>query len=104
MLHGDAPPQELTQAVRSVDKHLPPSSIPPAHPDEIFYVECHADPKTNKDVVLWDDILQAFENAVQVRCKAKIVPFLKGEDFRMYESGCCWWVCGRGRSIKICLQ
>ncbi|KAF9545320.1 hypothetical protein EC957_011074 [Mortierella hygrophila] len=85
MLQGNVQPQELIQAIRSVEKHIPPSSIPPPHPDEIFYVECHPDPDTQKDVVLWDDILQAFENAVHVRHRAKIVPFLKGKDLRILE-------------------
>jgi hypothetical protein len=86
MLQGHQPPhtQELAQAIRAVAKHIPPSSVPPAHRDEIFYVECHADPETNKDVVLWEDILQAFETAVQVRWKNKIIPFLKGKDFSTY--------------------
>lgn len=83
MLQGNVQPQELTQAIRSVKKHLSPSSIPPPLSDEIFHVECHPDPETQKNVVLWDDILQAFENAVQVRHLTKIVPFLKGEDLRM---------------------
>lgn len=82
MLQGDISlrNQELTQAMRAVDKHLPLSSIPPAYPDEIFYVECHIDPETEKDVVLWDDI--PFQYALQVRHKAKVVPFLKGKDLR----------------------
>lgn len=39
---------------------------------------------TNKDVVLWDDILQAFEDALHVRHQAMIVPFVKGSDLRTY--------------------
>lgn len=77
--------QELTQAFRSVDKQLPPSSIPLPTLDDIFYVECHVDPETQKPVVLWDDILQAFEDAVQVRHKAKIVPYLKTKDLSILE-------------------
>ncbi|KAF9273828.1 hypothetical protein BGZ88_003487 [Linnemannia elongata] len=85
MLQEDLQPHELVQAIRSVEKHLAPSSILPPRPDEIFYVECHPDPETQKPVVLWDDILQAFDGAVQVRHKAKIVPFLKGKDLRILE-------------------
>jgi hypothetical protein len=66
--------------MRAVDRHLPLSSIPPAHPDEVFYVECHTDPETNKEVVLWVDI--PFQYALQVRHKARVVPFLKGKDLR----------------------
>lgn len=76
-------PQEKVQAIRSVDKSISPNSVPLATPEEIYHVETLVDPDTNKDVVLWDDILQAFENAVQVRHKTKVVPFLKGKDLRM---------------------
>ncbi|KAF9101130.1 hypothetical protein BGX30_009481, partial [Mortierella sp. GBA39] len=72
---------ELVQALRSVDKSLPLNSITPASPDEIFHVEIQIDPKTQKEVVLWEDIIQAFEDAVQVRHKSKVIPFLKGSDF-----------------------
>ncbi|KAK5820679.1 hypothetical protein F5H01DRAFT_411899, partial [Linnemannia elongata] len=76
-------PQEKVQAIRSVDKSISPNSVPLATPEEIYHVETLVDPDTNKDVVLWDDILQAFENAVQVRHKTKVVPFLKGKDLRI---------------------
>lgn len=79
--------QELVQALRSVHKNLPPSSILPANPnnpDYILYVDVHTEPETGKKVVLWEDILQAFGDTVQVRNKAKVVSFLKGSDFRTY--------------------
>ncbi|KAG9068837.1 hypothetical protein KI688_011123 [Linnemannia hyalina] len=88
MLYADGvAPQEtqLVQAVRSVNKDQAPSSIAPTQPEDIFYVDCHTDPQTQKPVVLWDDILQAFDNAVQIRDKARVVPFLKGDDFRNLE-------------------
>ncbi|KAG9061804.1 hypothetical protein KI688_006955 [Linnemannia hyalina] len=84
MLHKDYP-QENIRALRSVDKSIHPNSIPLASPEEIYHVETQVDPDTQKDVVLWDDILQAFENAVQVRHKIKVVPFLKGKDLRILE-------------------
>ncbi|KAF9294109.1 hypothetical protein BGZ88_004429 [Linnemannia elongata] len=83
-----SPPQELVQALRSVDKNLQPSSIPPVNPnnlDYILYVDVHTEPETGKKVVLWEDILQAFGDAVQVRNKAKVASFLKGSDFRTLE-------------------
>lgn len=79
----EAIPQEQIQALRSVDKSVHPNSVPLATPDEIYHVETQVDPDTQKDIVLWDDILQAFKDAVQVRHKTKVVPFLKGKDFRM---------------------
>lgn len=84
MLQGEDTPQELVQALRSVGKSLPLNSITPATRDEIFHVEIQVDPKTQKEVVLWEDIVQAFENAVQVRHKSKVIPFLKGPNFITY--------------------
>ncbi|KAF9142353.1 hypothetical protein BG015_000947 [Linnemannia schmuckeri] len=84
-LQGDLPstPQELTQALRSVERHLSPSSIPPANPDDILYVDCYLDPETKKTIVLWEDI--PFSNALQIRQGARVIPFLKGPDFRNLE-------------------
>lgn len=82
MTQGDDS-QEQVQAMRSVDINLAPSAVPPATPDEIFHVDTQLDPETQKEVVLWDDILQAFRNVVQVRNKMRVVPFLKGKDLRM---------------------
>lgn len=83
MLQGDVACQEQqVQAVRAINKDLPPTSVTPARPEEIYYIDTHPDPETRKPVVLWDDILQAFDNAVQIRDKARLVPFLKGADLR----------------------
>ncbi|KAK5820648.1 hypothetical protein F5H01DRAFT_411875, partial [Linnemannia elongata] len=80
MLRGDYP-QQRVQAIRSVDKCVPLNAVPPATPDEIYHVDTHPDPETQKEIVLWDDILQAFKNAELVRHKTWVVPFLKGKDF-----------------------
>ncbi|KAF9922889.1 hypothetical protein FBU30_006986 [Linnemannia zychae] len=82
MAQGDASSQEPVQALRAVNKNLPLSSISPAKPDDIFYAECHIDPATQNPIVLWDDILQLFANAVLVRSKAKALPFLKDPEPR----------------------
>lgn len=84
MVQGEDTSQELLQAIRSIDKSHPPNSVAPARPDEIFHVEIQVDPKTQKEIVLWEDIVQAFEHVVQVRHKSKVVPFLKGPDFITY--------------------
>ncbi|KAF8929328.1 hypothetical protein BGZ47_001108 [Haplosporangium gracile] len=73
--------QEQVQAFRSVDKGAPPNTVAPVRPDEIFHVETQIDPETQKEFILWEDILQAFDNAVQVRHKTKVVPFLKGSNY-----------------------
>lgn len=71
----------IVQPIRSVARtHPPTTSTTPTDPDHVFYIECHKDPVTNKDVVLWDDILQAFEDALHVRHQARVVPFVKGSD------------------------
>ncbi|KAK3840008.1 MAG: hypothetical protein JOS17DRAFT_769574 [Linnemannia elongata] len=76
--------QERVQAMRSVEVHRAPNSVPPVTPDEIYHIDIQLDPETQKEVVLWEDIQQAFRNAVQVRNKTRVVPFLKGKDLRTY--------------------
>lgn len=76
-------PKELFQPIRSVHKSLRLSAIAPPTTDDIFYVVCYADPKTHKEFVFWDDILQAFEEGLHARNGAKIVPFLRGSDLKM---------------------
>lgn len=73
--------QKKVQALRSINKYPPPNSAP-ISPSEIIHIETTFDPDTQKEVVLWDEILQAFDNAVQVRHKTKVIPFLKGKDLK----------------------
>jgi hypothetical protein len=75
--------RDKAQALRSVTKGIPHSAVPPVTPDDILHVDTIVDPETRKDVVMWEDILQAFDNAVQVRHKTRVVPFLKGSNLRM---------------------
>ncbi|OAQ27691.1 HCP-like protein [Linnemannia elongata AG-77] len=77
----DALPQ--LQALRAVNKNS--RALTPADPDDIIYVDCHQDPDTKRDFVLWEDILVAFHHAVHVRHHARVVPFLKGADYRTLE-------------------
>ncbi|KAK3847198.1 MAG: hypothetical protein J3R72DRAFT_187593 [Linnemannia gamsii] len=81
----DQEQEERVQAIRSVNRNTPPTEVSSARPEEIYYVDCQVDPVTQKEFILWDDILQAFEDGVHVRNKAKIVPFLKGPDYRVLE-------------------
>ncbi|KAG0277046.1 hypothetical protein BGZ96_003033 [Linnemannia gamsii] len=78
-----SPPEEQLQAVRSVNKSQPLSSLPPVNPDDVIYLEYHLHPDIQKPFLLWDDVSQAFDDALHVRHKAKVLPFLKGEDYRM---------------------
>ena len=82
MLQGD-PPQEHVQAVRSVYKSQIGTTTAPS-PIDIVQVDCHLDPITQKDVVLWDDIQQLFDGALHIRHKSRMVPFLKDADLATY--------------------
>lgn len=58
--------QEQVQALRSVNKSQPPFSLAPANADDNIYVEYQIEPDTQKTFLLWDDVLQAFEDVVHV--------------------------------------
>ncbi|KAF9105339.1 hypothetical protein BGX29_000203 [Mortierella sp. GBA35] len=74
------------QALRSITKSsLNSSSNPKPATTAIAEVDIHTDPLTLKGFVLWEDILLAFEDALHVRHKARVVPFLKGSDLRSLE-------------------
>ncbi|KAF9150612.1 hypothetical protein BG015_007544 [Linnemannia schmuckeri] len=75
-------PEENVQALRAIVKS---TMAPPAAEEDIVYVDCQHDPATDKEVVLWDDVMLAFNDALHVRHKARILPFLKGPDFRVLE-------------------
>ncbi|KAK3817127.1 MAG: hypothetical protein JOS17DRAFT_820503 [Linnemannia elongata] len=78
--------QEHVQGFRSVHRNQPPSttSVPLSSP-EVVHIDCYTDPDTNKDFILWEDIQQAFSEALSVRSKAKMLPFAKGKDLRALE-------------------
>ncbi|KAG0365290.1 hypothetical protein BGX24_004209, partial [Mortierella sp. AD032] len=69
------------QAVRRVyENELPCSSSAPAG---IIYLVCQPDASSGKDILLWDDVLDAFkENVIHIRSGAVVLPFLKGPDFK----------------------
>ncbi|KAG0063681.1 hypothetical protein BGZ89_009695 [Linnemannia elongata] len=68
------------QPMRSVTKSSVDSATlcPPA---PTVYIDCHQDPITKKPIILWDDIRLAFADALHVRNQARVLPFLKGDDF-----------------------
>ncbi|KAG0279090.1 hypothetical protein BGZ95_002276, partial [Linnemannia exigua] len=71
---------EQGQIISKNDNNNTPST-------EVFYLACHSDgTSSGKDIILWDDILAAFSNAVHVRSGAKILPFLKGCNFKKLDS------------------
>lgn len=72
--------QEPVQGVRSVYKNgLPVSS---SSSSDVVFIDCHEDSATGKDVVLWDDVLLVFKDALYVRNGSRAITFLKGSDFR----------------------
>ncbi|KAG0274208.1 hypothetical protein BGZ95_010010, partial [Linnemannia exigua] len=78
--------QEHVQAFRSVHKCQKPSTTSaPLDSDDITLIDCHTDPETHKDFILWEDIQQAFDEALLVRHKTKMLPFVKGPDYRPLE-------------------
>lgn len=70
------------QGIRSVNI----SNLTPAPPTsaEIVYVNIYTDPKTKQECILWEDIQPAFYNALHVRHKARIVPFVKDSNLTTY--------------------
>ncbi|KAF9900245.1 hypothetical protein EC991_007698 [Linnemannia zychae] len=74
------------QAFRSVHKSLPASTISaPLDSVDIILIDCHTDPDTKKDFILWGDIQEAFHKALSVRDKTKVISDLKGPDYRPLE-------------------
>ncbi|KAF9919023.1 hypothetical protein FBU30_011185 [Linnemannia zychae] len=77
MTQGD-PLHPLVQAVRPIYKNSssPTTAVP------VSYIVVHHDDSSNRNIVLWDDVLQAFKDALHIRHGAVIIPFLKGSDFK----------------------
>ncbi|KAG0272414.1 hypothetical protein BGZ96_005325, partial [Linnemannia gamsii] len=79
----DPSTNERTQPVRRVYENEELSSNTAiASLSKVYYLECHFDDISGKDIILWEDILGAFKDVLQVRAGAKILPFLKGRDFK----------------------
>lgn len=78
--------QEHFQGFRSVYKSKPHSiTVVPFNSPNITNIDCYTDPDTNKDFIYWEDIQQAFEKALFVRNKTKMLPFVRGKDYRALE-------------------
>ncbi|KAF9120582.1 hypothetical protein BGW39_011262, partial [Mortierella sp. 14UC] len=76
----DSTSDENIQAVRRVYEidHL----NTPASLSKIFHLGSHFDEVSGKDIILWDDVQAAFKDVVHVRSGTKILPFLKGRNFK----------------------
>ncbi|KAG0373376.1 hypothetical protein BGX24_011774 [Mortierella sp. AD032] len=85
MLQADSTPEHV-QAFRAVRKSQKPSTTSaPLDSDDVTLIDCHTDPDTNKDFILWEDIQQVFDEALYIRNKTKLVAFLKGSDYQTLE-------------------
>lgn len=79
----DSTTNEHTQPVRRVyeneelDSNTAITSL-----SKVFRIACHFDGVSGKNIVLWDDILASFKDAIHIRSGDNILPFLKGRDFR----------------------
>ncbi|KAG0375203.1 hypothetical protein BGX24_009421 [Mortierella sp. AD032] len=73
--------QESVQAVRLISKYGQPTLISTSQTN-ILYVACHPDPSLGKDTILWDDVVSAFKEPLHTRNGARILPSLKGPDFK----------------------
>ncbi|KAF9102139.1 hypothetical protein BGX29_004913 [Mortierella sp. GBA35] len=65
-------PQEGVQAVR----------VGPVGMNKIYYITTHFDPSSGKNILLWSDILVVYRNAIFVQHESRVLPFLKGKDFK----------------------
>ncbi|KAG0372972.1 hypothetical protein BGX24_012332 [Mortierella sp. AD032] len=68
-------PSEYTQASQEPEQPetnigIVPASSPPT-PTDMVHIDCHLDPDTQKEFVLWDDILQVFDDALHIRDKTR---------------------------------
>lgn len=68
-----------TQGIRSININNSTSS--PPHPTEVVYVDIYTDRITREKCILWEDVRLAFHNALHVRHQARVIPFMKDDDF-----------------------
>ncbi|KAG0274419.1 hypothetical protein BGZ95_009808 [Linnemannia exigua] len=77
------------QAVRPISKSNldSPTAVTTPPPQAVstpaVYIDCHLDPITQKNVVMWEDIRLAFADALHIRHQARVVPFLRGTDLML---------------------
>ncbi|KAF9080274.1 hypothetical protein BGX23_002376 [Mortierella sp. AD031] len=77
----DDPTDDLVQAVKPVHKN----NLSPITPAAISHITVHHDTSSGKSIVLWDDVLQVFKDALYVRHGTRILSFIKGTDFKNLE-------------------
>ncbi|KAF9932450.1 hypothetical protein FBU30_008153 [Linnemannia zychae] len=53
--------------------------------NKTVHIVTNYDSTINKEIVLWEDILMVFPNAVYLQDGTKVLPFLRGPDFKMLD-------------------
>jgi hypothetical protein len=71
MMHSDDgdDDDDVVQVIRHVRKN------------RIAHITTHQDP-SGKNIVLWDDVLRVFPEALYLQRGKRVLPFLKGSDFK----------------------
>ncbi|KAF9128611.1 hypothetical protein BGW39_004907 [Mortierella sp. 14UC] len=69
MLRSDTPRQGV-QAIRLASK------------DKTVHIATHFDAASGSEIVLWTDVLVVFRGALYLQQETRVIPFLKGSDFK----------------------
>jgi hypothetical protein len=80
MLDKDS--SKLEQALRPVYKNQTSAVIntDTNSSDKIIHLEIHHDSTTGKDVILWDDVLMVFKDALYIQNGTSVCSYVKGDD------------------------
>lgn len=84
MLRAEVDTQERVQAIRPFYNTSPAQNAPITATDhDVVHVTIHLD-NEGRGIVIWEDVQFALKGAVNIRHGTKILPFLRGSDFRGY--------------------
>lgn len=70
MLHSAEDDQDDVQVIRQARKN------------RTAHITSHQDPSSGKPIVLWGDVLRVFPDALYLQRGKRIIPFMKGSDFK----------------------
>ncbi|KAF9118324.1 hypothetical protein BGX30_004654, partial [Mortierella sp. GBA39] len=93
-----------TQPIRRVDKNEGAANEQPPATYNILHIACHPDVSSGNDIILWSDILAAFEDVVHVRYGTTILSFLKGPDLQILNPLCIAAVPGATLDVVVRAQ
>lgn len=52
--------------------------------NKTVHITTHQDPSSGKAIVIWDDVLRVFRDARYLQHGQRVLPFMKGSDFKEY--------------------